>query len=70
MVPAAMLEFLKWVGAGKRSYADAMDAWQTSCPRLSVWEDASIARYVELRATDGRTLVVLTDAGKAIVDGT
>ena len=34
------LQFLSWVAASPRTYAEAMDAWRTSCPRLSVWEDA------------------------------
>ena len=37
---ALMLQFLEWVAGGDRTYADAMDAWRTSCPRLSIWEDA------------------------------
>jgi hypothetical protein len=33
-------EFLAWLAARPRTYAEAMDAWRTSCPRLSAWEDA------------------------------
>ena len=29
-----------WVAAAPRSYQDTMEAWRTSCPRLSIWEDA------------------------------
>jgi hypothetical protein len=33
-------QFLAWVAAAPRSYGETMEAWRTSCPRLSVWEDA------------------------------
>ena len=35
-----ILDLLEWVGREPRSYADVIDAWRTSCPRLTVWEDA------------------------------
>ena len=34
------LDFLAWLIAAPRSYAEVMDAWRTSCPRLTIWEDA------------------------------
>lgn len=57
-------QFLAWLAEAPRSYVEVMEAWRTSCPRLSVWEDATIAGYVRL---DGgkRTMVVLTEAGRA-----
>lgn len=36
-----LLDFLAWVAARPRTYGETMDAWRTSCPRLSVWEDAT-----------------------------
>jgi hypothetical protein len=38
--PTLVLDLLEWVGAGARPYGEVMDAWQTSCPRLPIWEDA------------------------------
>jgi hypothetical protein len=35
-----ILDFLDWMAATPRSYCQAMDAWRTSCPKLTVWEDA------------------------------
>ncbi|MBA2961664.1 MULTISPECIES: hypothetical protein [Ramlibacter] len=32
-------DLVEWVGKG-RPYAEVMDAWKTSCPRLPVWEEA------------------------------
>ena len=39
-----LLQFLAWVAARPRAYADTMEAWRTSCPRISVWE--SRPKYV------------------------
>ena len=36
-----LLQFLAWLSERPRSYADTMEAWKTSCPRLSAWEDAT-----------------------------
>jgi hypothetical protein len=57
-----MLQFLDWVASRPRTYTEAMDAWRTSCPRLSVWEDALIGGLIQV--TDGE--VRLTLKGKAI----
>ena len=61
-----MVQFLAWVADRPRSYAETMDAWRTSCPRLSVWEDAVIADLVCLEGEGGRA-VKLTDRGAAIL---
>ena len=37
-----MVQFLAWVADRPRDYAETMAAWRTTCPRLSVWEDAVI----------------------------
>jgi hypothetical protein len=34
-----ILDLLEWIAREPRSYADVLDAWRTSCPRLTVWED-------------------------------
>jgi hypothetical protein len=61
-----MIQFLSWVADRPRSYAETMDAWRTSCPRLSVWEDAVIADLVRLEAEGGR-VVNLTERGAAVL---
>jgi hypothetical protein len=38
---APVLDLVEWVAARPRPYAEVMEAWRTSCPRLTVWEDAS-----------------------------
>jgi hypothetical protein len=37
---ALVLDLLEWISVSPRPYAEVMDAWRTSCPRLPVWEDA------------------------------
>jgi hypothetical protein len=42
-VDALILDLLERVASGNRSYAEVMEAWRTSCPRLPVWEEANEA---------------------------
>jgi hypothetical protein len=69
-VSAPTLEFLNWVAARPRTYDETMEAWRTSCPRLSVWEDSVIDGLVclERRGTPGEALVTLTTEGRSVVD--
>ena len=41
-----ILDLLEWLAATPRPYAEVMDFWRTSCPRLTVWEDAVDGGYV------------------------
>ncbi len=65
------LEFLRWLAARPRTYAETMQAWQTSCPRFSTWEDCLIDGlvFLEARAPVGESLVTLTECGSSILDG-
>ncbi|MCW3477243.1 hypothetical protein [Limobrevibacterium gyesilva] len=68
----ALRQFLTWVAACPRTYADTMEAWRSTCPRLSVWEDALGDGLVRID-TDGRSAmsgsrVVLTSRGQALLD--
>ena len=45
---ALILDLLEWVGTTPRPYREVMDAWRTSCPRLTIWEDALDAGFVTL----------------------
>jgi D-3-phosphoglycerate dehydrogenase len=53
-VDALILDLLEWVGSGSRPYAEVMEAWRTSCPRLPVWEDANDRGYIQRRREPGR----------------
>lgn len=59
-----MVQFLEWVSLRSRTYAETMDAWRTSCPRLSVWEDALADCLIEAGGE-----VKLTPRGQAALDG-
>ena len=63
------VQFLTWLAERPRSYAEVMEAWRTSCPRLSVWEDASIDGLVRLEDGGTETMVRLTPRGEAVLRG-
>jgi hypothetical protein len=44
---ALTVQLLGWIGPAPRNYAETMEAWRTSCPRLTVWEDALSAGLIE-----------------------
>jgi hypothetical protein len=62
-----MLQFLAWVADRPRTYTDTMDAWRSTCPRLSVWEDAIIDGLVRIK-NGGNREVMLTSAGRAVLE--
>jgi hypothetical protein len=66
-----MLQFLDWVASRPRTYTEAMDAWRSSCPRLTVWEDALIWGYIQLNAGGAMQQgdVALTPRGRSVLDG-
>ncbi len=66
---ALRLQFLAWVAEAPRSYAQAMEAWRSTCPRLSIWEDAILDGLVAFDGakTRDRSRVVLTPKGRALL---
>jgi hypothetical protein len=65
IVDPLILDLLEWVAKAPRPYADVMDAWRTSCPRLTVWEDAVDRGYLVRERTGGSVVVTLTSQGRA-----
>jgi len=60
-----ILDLLEWVGREPRSYADVIDAWRTSCPRLTVWEDAMDRGFAARDQVKGHEVMIrLTPAGR------
>ena len=59
-----VLDLLEWLAPAPRPYADVMEAWRTSCPRLTIWEDAVDGGLVIRR--DG--LVEVTPLGRRRLD--
>jgi hypothetical protein len=63
-----ILDLLDWLAPGPRPYAEVMEVWRTSCPRLPVWEDAVDAGLVVRRPRVGQgAMVELTPAGRALI---
>jgi hypothetical protein len=62
-VETLILDLLEWLAARERSYRETMDAWRTSCPRLTVWEDANERGLVCVRDREGFSLVEVTLTG-------
>lgn len=57
---ALLLDLVEWVALRPRPYREVMEAWCTSCPQLTVWEDARDAGYVlrEWRKGKGESVTV------------
>ena len=67
-VNALVLDLVEWVAKEPRPYADVMDAWRTSCPRLTIFEDAIDRGYIESRTVPGGGVIVaVTAAGSAVL---
>jgi hypothetical protein len=54
VVDALILDLLEWLAGRARNYAEVMDAWRTSCPKLPVWEEADDRGLVERDQAGGR----------------
>lgn len=62
-VDSLIVDLLEWIGPEPRPYAEVVEAWRTSCPRLPVWEEANDRGYITRR----RALVSVSAAGVAHV---
>lgn len=63
-----ILDMIEWIGPEPRSYVEVMDAWRTSCPRLTVWEDAVERGLVKrVHKTGIGELVHVTEQGRALL---
>ena len=61
---APTLQLLDWLAERDRTYAETLEAWKSSCPRLTVWEDALADGLVRIEGGAVR----LTDAGLRALD--
>ncbi len=60
VVEALILDLLEWVTRRDRTYEEVMEAWRTSCPRLTVWEEANDRGLVVRENVNGRCVVRIT----------
>jgi hypothetical protein len=58
-------DLLAWILSSPRTYRETIERWQTSCPRLSIWEDAVSDGLVRVRASS----VELTARGEEALNG-
>jgi len=69
---ALTLQLLAWVAARPRSYKDTMEAWRTTCPRLTIWEDALADGLVSVES--GKSMrnarILLTESGRVLLQAT
>lgn len=60
---ALVLDLVEWLAPAPRPYAEVLDAWRTSCPRLTVWEDALDLGYLRREAGPSGPTIAVTDLG-------
>jgi len=56
------VQFLAWLAERPRPYPEVIEAWRSSCPRLTVWEDSVTDDLVRC---DLDHIVSLTPRGRA-----
>ncbi|MCW5632731.1 MAG: 3-phosphoglycerate dehydrogenase [Rubrivivax sp.] len=61
-VDVLILDLLEWIGPRSRPYAEVIEAWRTSCPRLPVWEEANRRGFVDRRHRPGSPASVAVSA--------
>ena len=66
MIEPLLLDLLEWVAKEPRSYADVMEAWRTSCPRLPVWEEATDRGFLQRTAADRPTCETVRPAPSSV----
>ncbi len=64
-VTAPTLQLLAWIAERRPTYPETMEAWKSSCPRLTVWEDAVADGLVRVE----RGTVLLTGVGTELLGG-
>ncbi|MFL6716798.1 MAG: hypothetical protein ACJ8G3_10615 [Burkholderiaceae bacterium] len=63
---ALTLQMLDWIAQGEHSYAEILDVWKSSCPRLTIWEDACANGLVD-SAPGMSGMVTLTEKGRNFI---
>jgi hypothetical protein len=67
VIEALILDLLEWLAEGDRTYEEVMNAWRTSCPRLTVWEDANDRGLITTNDMNGRKLIRPSLSGLALL---
>jgi hypothetical protein len=48
-----VLDLVEWIAREPRLYSEVIETWRTSCPRLTIWEDAVDRGFVTREAIAG-----------------
>lgn len=67
-----VLDLVEWIAKAPRKaprlYSEVIESWRTSCPRLTIWEDAVDRGYVAREAVAGfGTVVTVTGDGETFL---
>jgi hypothetical protein len=63
-----VLDLLEWIAREPRLYAEVIETWRTSCPRLTIWEDAVERGYVTRQRSAGAgAWVRSTESGEQVL---
>ena len=62
-----VLDLVEWIAREPRLYSEVIETWRTSCPRLTIWEDAVDRGYVARQAVAGQNVVGQGVAGQGVL---
>ena len=65
-----VLDLVEWIAREPRLYSEVIETWRTSCPRLTIWEDA-VDRGLVTRQTiagAGVRVAITEDGAKFLRD--
>ena len=63
-----VLDLLEWVARQPRPYSEVIATWRTSCPRLTIWEDAVDSGFVARETVAGvGVIVAVTEDGRKLL---
>jgi hypothetical protein len=63
-----VLDFVEWIAREPRLYSEVIATWRTSCPRLTIWEDAVDRGYVARETIAGFGMIVaVTEGGERLL---
>ena len=62
-----VLDLVEWIAREPRLYSEVIATWRTSCPRLTIWEDAVDRGYVAREAVAGGVHVTITEGGEKLL---
>ena len=58
-----VLDLVEWIAREPRLYSEVIETWRTSCPRLTVWEDAVDRGFVARKPGAGAGVTSRDHAG-------